>query len=236
MKKILRTLFVLSLVMSLAGTAHAQKYGFGAKVATAVEWYSMEDTSAFLDYDAKANFSYAFGPSAKFYFGRNSNFNFDVSILFLGKSLKLNQTGFVMRGTPVDRTEHIRMNYVYFPLNMNGQFTLVGDLQGVISFGAIAAVKTGSKRKITDNLVDKDLTADFAKVKNISLFNVYLTTGLGLDYGISDDLHLTGLIQYNHGILDCWLDKNGSIAPSVVDNLVLKNRNVSLAIGVYINF
>lgn len=197
-------------------------------------WFMHSDTSVAFTYDLKSKPTFGVGPSVKYYI--SDNLNFDVAVVFGSNNFTINQNNepaFI--ADSVNISEDIKLKFVDVPINFNGQFDIIENLQGIINFGATIGFVTSSTRLIKDNYSILN-SSDYSKFSNILPINFALVGGAGVDYELTRNLHITFTAQYKNGVPDIWLDEDGATFPSQIDNLVLKNRGVIFNFGFYVDF
>ena len=231
----MKKLFLITVITLIAfASVYAQNgVSFGLRVIPTFNWTSLTDTDTSYSYkDTGTNLGFGFGPSFKFNF--SDNFNIDVSGIFTWQKFGINQTNEVTNPTPVNITEDFKIQYLQIPVNLNGQFYIVGDLQALINFGLGAGIKLNSYRVISDEPNSNSYSTDYEEVSVLTFADIYLTAGAGVVYNIVDNVHVSLTCQYNHGVLDGWYN-NKNEDPSTIQDLTLKHRNIGLSIGFYID-
>jgi len=206
---------------------------FGVRIIPTFDWTNLTDTGSLYSYEnTGVKTGIGFGPSLRYEV--SDNFNVDVSGIFTWQKVGINQRSELLGVTLLDKTEDVKIQYLKVPLNFNGQFNIVGDIQALINFGVGAGIKLSAYRKVSDNILS--WSTDYETVRAINFIDFYLTAGLGLVYNIDDNLHLSLTGQYNNGILDGWLNNKNDEPLSTIDDLTLKHRSIGLNIGFYIDF
>lgn len=226
---------IILIVCFSSYTAGAQSNtSFGLRITPMFNWVSPSDTGSLYSYsNSSAKMGIGFGPSMRYSF--SDNFNIDISGIFTWQEFAIDQTDDVGNTERVDVTENFKLQYLNIPLNLNGQFNVLGELKAIINFGAGFNVKLKSVRQLKDNLGVSSFQEDYINVKMLNFMDIYLSAGLGLGYSFQENLHLSLTGQYNNGILDGWFDNKNDL-PSTIDELTLKHRNITLNIGFYIDF
>lgn len=229
-----RIFFLFAILIGTFVSLNAQGFAFGVRAIPTYNWTLSTDESPMYTYEIDQNPSFGIGPSLKYYI--SDHFNMDLGVIFRNQSFIINQTNEpAYISDSVDISENIKLKYVQLPINFNGQFDIVNNLQGIVNFGTNFSIVTNATRLIIDNNATTN-SSDYIKFSNASLLDIYLTGGAGVDYSVTNNLHLTFMAQYNNGIIDAWTDKGGATPPSLIDNLALKNRNIALNFGLYIDF
>ena len=231
----MKKLLFISVIALFAYTSVNAQGGisFGLRVIPTLNWTTLSDTGSTYSYDDSGIKSgIGFGPSMRYKF--SDNFNVDISGIFTWQKIGINQTNEVTNPTPINRTEDFKVQYLQLPLNFNGQFDVAGDLQALINFGVGTGIRLASSRVITDHNNPNVYSTDYEAVSVLNFIDFYLTAGAGVVYNIEDNLHLSLTIQYNNGILDGWLNSYND-APSSIQELTLKHKNVAFSIGFYID-
>ena len=206
---------------------------FGLRAIPTLNWTTLSDTGSTYSFDNTGiKPGIGFGPSLRYKF--SDNFNVDISGIFTWQKIGINQTNEIPDSTQINITEDFRIQYLQLPLNFNGQFDVAGDLQALINFGVGTGIKLSSDRVITDHNNPNIYSKDYKAVSVLNFIDFYLTAGAGVVYNIEDNLHLSLTVQYNNGILDGWFN-NKNDAPSIIEELTLKHKNVAFSIGFYID-
>ena len=206
---------------------------FGVRVVPTLDWTTLSDTGSTYSFDNNGvKLGIGFGPSLRYEL--SDNFNIDISGIFTWQKFGVDQKNEITNPTLIDRTEDFKVQFFKIPLNFNGQFDVAGNLQALINFGAGVGIKLTSSRVITDHINPDRYSTDYETAAVLNFIDLYLTAGAGVVYNIEDNLHLSLTVQYNNGILDAWINSNNE-APSSIQELSLKHRNIAFNIGFYID-
>jgi long-subunit fatty acid transport protein len=226
MKKLALTIFAALIFFSVSAQTSTS---FGLRVTPMFNWISPLDTSTIYSYEnAETKIGIGFGPSMRYSF--SENFNVDISGIFTWQEFALTQRN-LLTSADIRVVEEFKVQYLNVPLNLNGQFNIVGDLKALINFGMGLSINIKQLRSITAD----GFTSDYVKVRMLNFMDIFLSAGLGTAYSFRDNLHLSLTAQYNNGIIDGWFDRKND-PPSTIDELSLKHRNITLNIGFYIDF
>ena len=232
MKKLI-VIFSIVIILIQSGIAQTST-SFGLRVTPMFNWVTASDTSSLYTFsNSNTEIGIGFGPSMRYSF--SDNFNVDISGIFTWQEFGIVQSEDGLNLNIIDITEDFKVQYLNIPLNLNGQFYIVGNFQAIINFGLTASIMLKSARRITDNIGLNQFSSDYEKVSVLNFADIFLTAGLGTAYSFDDNLHLSLTAQYNNGVLDGWFDRKNN-APSTIQELTLKHRNITLNIGFYIDF
>ncbi len=234
MRKVL--LLAAVVLFSTTGLFAQKGFSFGLRVIPTVNWgtYTEEDTLFSYKNDG-SKMGFGFGPSVRYKF--SDNFNVDISGIFTWQKLGISQKNALLNPVKIDRTEDFKIQYLQLPLNLNGQFDVAQNFQALINFGVGFGIKLKSMRKVTDANFPEDpeySDTDYKKAKMLNFLDIYLTAGAGVVYNLEENLHLSLTVQYNNGIIDGWRNSKNN-APSTINELNLKHKNVAFSLAFYID-
>ncbi len=234
----MKKLLFLSIIALFAfSSVNAQKgISFGLRVIPTFNWATVSDTGSVYSYENDGTkMGIGFGPSIRYKF--SDNFNVDVSGIFSWEKFTVLQGPESTNSALIDYTHNVKYQNLYIPLNLNGQFDVATDFQALINFGVAPAIKLSQMRQVTNNLDAQNPSQnvpDYEDFSSLTIVDLFLTAGAGVVYNIEDNLHLSLTIQYNNGLLDGWRNREVE-SPEFIQDLDLKNKNVALSIGFYID-
>ncbi len=234
----------MAVTLLLVNNAMAQEgLAFGLRVNPTMNWVAATPTNtAYSVESAGVRGGIAFGPSLRY--GFSDNFNMDLTAIFSWQRFAIEQKGEVPAlaiAKPVNNTENFKLQYLQFPLNLNGQFGIADNVKALINFGFGVNIKLKDERKVDYNsklpppyIQDNE----YRETKVITPVDIFLMAGAGFGYDFADNLHLTLTIQYQNGLLDGWHDSKNEKEVSTIlhDELKLNHRSVNFNLGFYIDF
>jgi len=211
-------------------SAQAQGGAFGAKATPMMSYSKLMNNDTYTFEGTGTMPGIAFGPSYKKYFGDNCNV--DIGVLFSWQGVKYQATPVASGNGLTTLNIQTFVKYFEIPVILDASFPISGGLKGVMDFGVTPVIELSSLADVYDNNEPQQLLKspyDYAGTP----VNLYLNAGAGVSYDVTDVLMISGVVMYNHGILDVWYDETDA---EYIPELDLKNHTVSLNIGVHIKF
>ncbi len=211
-------------------SAQAQSGAFGAKITPMLSYAKMINNDNYTFESLGVVPGIGFGPSYKKYF--SENFNVDVAALFTWQDVEFQATPTVTGNGNGLQTLKVKtaVKYLQIPVILEASFPIVEGLNGMMDFGLTPAIELSSLADVSDA---NDLLIKSQYDYSGTPVNLYLNAGAGVSYDITDVLMVSGVIMYNHGVLDIWYDETDA---QYIPELDLKNHTVSLNIGIHIKF
>ena len=177
---------------------------------------------------------FAYGLSTEFYLAKNYLLSTGFSINNVGGKLQYEsvyENNGVLAPSEVKQT--ININYVDIPLTLKLKTNEIGYITYFGNFGFNTGVKYNSKTDIEYVNFKSIKQTDVANTDNVSLININLIVGAGLEYNISGNTNLAVGVTFHNGFTDIIkskthvLDANGKAVIDSDGKAVYTDKQVS---------
>lgn len=222
----------------------APKFRLGLHFSPNIAWMNLS-SSGYNNDGARIGFSY--GISTEFYLAKNYLFSTGFSINNLGGNLRY-ESIYDNNGTlsTSEVRQTINTNYVDIPLSIKLKTNEIGYLTYYGNFGFNTGIKYSSKTDIEYIDLNSIKKTDVSNTSNVSLINLNLIVGGGLEYNLSGRTSLVIGVTYHNGFTSVIsskthvLDSNGKATIGTDGKAVYSDKNVnaiisyfSLDLGIY---
>lgn len=183
---------------------------------------------------------FAYGLSTEFYLSKNYLFSTGFSINNVGGKLQYEsvyEDNGILKPSEIKQT--ININYVNIPLTLKLKTNEIGYITYFGNFGFNTGIKYNSKTDI--EYVDfKNITqTDVANTNKVSLININLIVGAGLEYNISGNTNIALGVTFHNGFTDIIrsktheLDANGKALIDSGGKAVYSEKQVSATLNYF---
>ncbi len=189
------------------------KFRLGLQFSPNIAWMSL-NTSGYSSNGLRIGFSY--GISTEFYLAKNYLFSTGFSINNLGGKLRyesIYDNNGNLSASEIKQT--INIKYVDIPLSLKLKTNEIGYLTYYGNFGFNTGIKYSSKTDIEYLDFNNIKKTAISNTSNISLININLIVGGGLEYNVSGRTNFAVGLTYHNGFTNVLktkthvLDKNG---------------------------
>ncbi len=159
-----------------------------------------------------ARIGFAYGLSTEFYLAKNYLLSTGFSINNVGGKLQYEgvyENNGVLLPSEIKQT--IKINYVDIPLSVKLKTNEIGYVTYYGNFGFNAGIKYNSKTDIEYLDFKSIKQTDVANTSNISLININLIIGGGMEYNISGNTNLAVGITFHNGFTNIIKSKTHTL-------------------------
>ncbi len=249
-KKILLSLVLLTATTIVSFSqakkeAETRKYIFGLKMGSNFSWYK-PDTRNLEKGGLKLGFSY--GIMGDYVFQDNYSIAAEFLVSTINGKLKFRDSlTYTRKGTP-DKTKsslNVRyeysVRYIQIPFSFKFRTKEIGMVKYFAQFGLAPGIRISSKAAIIDN-ASLWPEADVSNIKtnddadeiyepkefddDISIINIPLIIGAGVEYNLSGNTSLYGGLRFENGFTNVLKSKTGTETTAF-------SKNISISVGVF---
>lgn len=219
-----------------------QKYIFGLKTGANFSWYKPDSRNLS---EGGLKLGYSYGLMADYVFQTNYSISTEFLVSGINGKMKFKESLSYIKNGAKSEVPNVQyeysVKYVQIPISFKFRTKEIGSVKYFAQFGVAPGIRIASKVQINGNGMpwDEDERANIKTNKDseesyeptefdddVSLINIPLIIGAGVEYNISGNTSLYSNLRYENGFTNILRSKTGT-------ETIAYSKNLALSIGVF---